>query len=79
MPAARRFPPPWTIDEHNDACFIVRDKTGRRWRTSVYAIGPPNQLKPSWGRQAILGGRACAPRHWRVIGGGDLGSFADYA
>ena len=27
MPPARRFPPPWTIDEHNDACFIVRDAT----------------------------------------------------
>jgi hypothetical protein len=24
MPA-RRFPPPWTIDEANNACFIVRD------------------------------------------------------
>ena len=24
-------------------------------------------------------GRACAPRHWRVIGGGDFGGFADYA
>ena len=24
---ARRFPPPWTIKEHNDACFIVRDAT----------------------------------------------------
>jgi hypothetical protein len=23
--SARRFPPPWTIDEANDACFIVRD------------------------------------------------------
>ena len=23
----RRFPPPWTLDEHNDACFIVRDAT----------------------------------------------------
>ena len=21
----RRFPPPWTIDEMNDACFIVRN------------------------------------------------------
>jgi hypothetical protein len=27
MPAARRFPPPWTIDEANNACFIVRDNT----------------------------------------------------
>jgi hypothetical protein len=24
MPSARRFPPPWTIDEANDACFIVK-------------------------------------------------------
>jgi hypothetical protein len=32
MPAARRFPPPWTIEENNDACFIVKDLNGRRWR-----------------------------------------------
>ncbi|MGD0420649.1 MAG: hypothetical protein ABSA68_13900 [Xanthobacteraceae bacterium] len=25
----RRFPPPWTIEEHNQACFIVRDKNGQ--------------------------------------------------
>jgi endo-1,4-beta-D-glucanase Y len=25
---ARRFPPPWTLDEANDAGFIVRDKNG---------------------------------------------------
>jgi len=25
----RRFPPPWTLEEHNDACFIVRDKNGQ--------------------------------------------------
>jgi hypothetical protein len=29
MPAARRFPPPWTLEEYNDACFIVRDKNGQ--------------------------------------------------
>jgi hypothetical protein len=28
MSSARRFPPPWTIEEHNQACFIVRDATG---------------------------------------------------
>ena len=22
-------PPPWTIDEMNDACFIVRDRNGQ--------------------------------------------------
>ena len=25
----RRFPPPWLIEEHNDACFIVRDTNGQ--------------------------------------------------
>jgi len=25
----RRFPPPWTIDEHDNACFIVKDATGQ--------------------------------------------------
>jgi endo-1,4-beta-D-glucanase Y len=25
---ARRFPPPWTIDEANAACFIVKDHAG---------------------------------------------------
>jgi hypothetical protein len=25
MESPRRFPPPWTIDESNNACFIVRD------------------------------------------------------
>jgi len=29
MSSARRFPPPWTIEEPNDACFIVRDKNGQ--------------------------------------------------
>jgi hypothetical protein len=30
MPSARRFPPPWTVEAANDACFIVRDANGRR-------------------------------------------------
>ena len=25
----RRFPPPWTLGEHNNACFIVKDATGQ--------------------------------------------------
>ncbi len=29
MPPARRFPPPWMVEEHNDACFIVRDANGQ--------------------------------------------------
>jgi hypothetical protein len=28
MPARRRFPPPWDMEEANKACFIVRDNNG---------------------------------------------------
>ena len=31
MPPAvgsRRFPPPWIVEDHNDACFIVKDRNG---------------------------------------------------
>ena len=27
---ARRFPPPWSIEELNDACFVVRDANGQK-------------------------------------------------
>ena len=29
MPHARRFPPPWTVEDKNAACFIVRDANGQ--------------------------------------------------
>jgi len=29
MTKPRRFPPPWSIEEHNDACFIVKDAGGQ--------------------------------------------------
>jgi hypothetical protein len=29
MPS-RRFPPPWSVDELNDACFVVRDANGQQ-------------------------------------------------
>jgi hypothetical protein len=25
----RRFPPPWSVDEENAACFIVKDHEGK--------------------------------------------------
>jgi hypothetical protein len=28
--AQRRFPPPWSIEEPNDACFIVKDSAGQK-------------------------------------------------
>ena len=35
MPSARRFPPPWSVEE-TDACFIVRDANGARAQACVY-------------------------------------------
>jgi hypothetical protein len=29
VPSPRRFPPPWTIEELNDACFVVKDSNGQ--------------------------------------------------
>jgi hypothetical protein len=26
----RRFPPPWSVEKHNDACFIVCDHNGQK-------------------------------------------------
>ena len=30
MPTTRRFPPPWTIEELNDACFVVSDGAAQK-------------------------------------------------
>jgi hypothetical protein len=38
MPA-RRFPPPWTVEE-KDACFIVRDKNGQALAYVYYENEP---------------------------------------
>jgi hypothetical protein len=29
MPAPRRFPPPWSVEEYDEGCFIVRDGDGQ--------------------------------------------------
>jgi hypothetical protein len=29
MPTGR-FPRPWTVEEYNDACFVVRDHNGQQ-------------------------------------------------
>ena len=36
MPCARRFPPPWTVEE-TDACFIVRDANGQALAYGYFA------------------------------------------
>jgi hypothetical protein len=37
---ARRFPPPWTVEDHNDACFIVKDRGGQALAYVYYEDGP---------------------------------------
>ena len=40
MTPPRRFPPPWTIDEMNNACYIVRDKNGQALAYVYYEQEP---------------------------------------
>ena len=34
MPSARRFPPPWSVEEL-DACFVVTDSAGQSIVTRI--------------------------------------------
>jgi endo-1,4-beta-D-glucanase Y len=36
----RRFPPPWSIEEYNDACFILRDANGQQLAYVYYEDEP---------------------------------------
>ena len=51
MSKSRRFPPRWSIEELNNACFIVRDKAGHRLAYFCFDDEPgrrlaANMLKP---------------------------------
>ena len=37
---ARRSPPPWTFEEANNACFLVKDVNGFGVRMSISRIDP---------------------------------------
>ena len=52
-PFARRFPPPWTTDEHNNACFIVKDATGQALAYFYFEDEPIPRLLPRGGRSMI--------------------------
>jgi len=56
MPA-RRFPPPWSIEELNDACFVVRDRDGQQL-AYVYSIAANIAKLPELlGRRQTWGAR----------------------
>ena len=46
MPA-RRFPPPWIVEEHNAAYFIVRDNTGHALGYFYFEDEPGRAWRPS--------------------------------
>jgi hypothetical protein len=39
MPS-RHFPPPWTLEDRNDACFIVKDHNGHALAFVYYELEP---------------------------------------
>ena len=46
----RRFPPPWTFEDHNDARFIVKDATGFAIAYVYYEDEwQPRNLARAWG------------------------------
>jgi hypothetical protein len=53
----RRFPPPWTIEEHNDACFIVRDANWAGARLLLLR----GRARPALRGQAAHQGRGAPP------------------
>jgi hypothetical protein len=54
----RRFPLPWSIDEENTACFIVRDHDGKSLAYVYFEGG----TRPAIGGQDTHAGRVAAHR-----------------
>ena len=58
----RRFPAPWTIDEANNACFIVRDRNGQALSYVYFENEPRGERRPDCLRVTRLGGsRSTSP------------------
>jgi hypothetical protein len=43
MPERRRFPPPWSIEEHNES-FIIKDATGQTLAYLYFEDEPQRQM-----------------------------------
>jgi hypothetical protein len=41
--ACRRFPPPWSVEELNDACFVVKDSAGQKLAYVYFEDEPGRQ------------------------------------
>ena len=61
----RRFPPPWSVEEMNDACFIVRDQNGHALAYRLF-------------RKRARATGSCQPAHQRR-GAADRGQYREVA
>ena len=44
MASPRRFPPPWSLEELNDACFVVIDSAGQKLAYVYFEDEPGGRL-----------------------------------
>jgi hypothetical protein len=44
----RRLPPPWSIEEYNDACFVVIDSAGQQLAYVYFEEEPGGAPQPSF-------------------------------
>jgi hypothetical protein len=56
MTSERRFPPPWTVEDKNDACFIVRDRGGHALAYVYYENEPGRRTAANCSREMKRGG-----------------------
>jgi hypothetical protein len=56
----RRFPPPWTIEEYNQARLIMKDATESRLGLCLFRGGAGTPLS-----QSAVGSEAISPLNWK--------------
>jgi hypothetical protein len=49
VPSARRFAPPWIIEEHNNACFTVRERQRADARVRLFRGEPGRRAAALFG------------------------------
>ena len=64
----RRFPPPWSVEEYNDACFIVTDSAGQKL-AYVYFEDEPGRRSAAKFSLGLIPDRWYAPLVGAVIFG----------
>jgi hypothetical protein len=63
--AVRRFPPPWSVEELDDACFIVKDSAGQQLAYIYFEDEPGRRGEAKFGCVA----RGDPPRGFLSVAG----------